>query len=162
MESPEYPPHIAGVNTLSGKASGRPSRSRVKPSRRYSRWTRFLLSGPAFAPQHDPDAHVAEPWQRLRDLADPQAKRGHVARLRLVIPGIRTDCAPAYRRADNSPGSGRESTAPTPVRVGLRAFFATPPAGSDLLVECQIGHEALQARVLLADLRSSRTSATPR
>jgi hypothetical protein len=38
----------------------------------------LLVVRPALPPQHDPDAHVAEPWQRLRDLADPQAKRGQL------------------------------------------------------------------------------------
>jgi hypothetical protein len=41
----------------------------------------LLVIWPPFASQHDPDAHVAEPRARLRDLADTHAQGRSIAGL---------------------------------------------------------------------------------
>jgi hypothetical protein len=41
----------------------------------------LLIVRPALTPQHDPDAHVAEPWSGLRDLPDTHAQCGRITRL---------------------------------------------------------------------------------
>jgi len=39
----------------------------------------LLVIRPAFTSQHDPDAHVAKPRARLRDLADPHPQGRRIA-----------------------------------------------------------------------------------
>ena len=51
----------------------------------------LLVVRPAFAPEHDPDADIAEPRPGLRDLSDPHAQRRGIAGPRPVVPGVRTD-----------------------------------------------------------------------
>src|SRR4051812_37795902 len=57
----------------------------------------LLVIRPSFTAQHDPDAHVAEPWPRLRELANPHPQGRRVTGPRFVVLGVRTDAGERTR-----------------------------------------------------------------